>query len=100
MSEKSNPIHPGQILRKLYLEPAGISPYRLSKETKLSSTRISQILNGKRGISVETALRFARYFGNSPEYWMGIQAQYELTLAGDELKERIEAEVTPLKVEG
>ena len=96
LSEKMDPIHAGEILQELFLEPAGISPYRLAKETGLSPTRISQILKGKRGISAETALRFSRYFGNSPEYWLGIQAQYDLAVAEDRLRERIEAEVTPL----
>ncbi len=65
MPEKMAPIHAGEILQELFLEPAGISAYRLAKETGLSPTRISQILKGKRGISAETALRLSRYFGNS-----------------------------------
>ncbi len=97
MSEKMLPIHPGEILKELFLEPAGITPYRLAKEIGLSQTRISQILRGKRGISAETALRLSRYFGNSAEYWLGIQAQYDLSLAEDLLKERIESEVRPLR---
>jgi addiction module HigA family antidote len=100
MPEKMTPVHAGEILSELFLEPAGISPYRLAKDTGLSPTRISQILNGKRGISAETALRFGRYFGNSPEYWLGIQAQYDLAKAEDELRERIESEVTPLEAIG
>jgi addiction module HigA family antidote len=71
----------------------------LAKETVLSPTRISRILDGKRGISAETALRFSRYFGNSAEYWLGIQAQYDLSVADDELREWIEAEVKPLQAE-
>ncbi|MHC1728171.1 MAG: HigA family addiction module antitoxin [Syntrophobacteraceae bacterium] len=97
MSEKMAPIHAGEILQELFLEPAGISAYRLAKETGLSPTRISQILKGKRGISAETALRLSRYFGNSAEYWLGIQAQYDLARAEDELRERIHKEVKPLE---
>lgn len=91
------PIHAGEILQELFLEPAGISAYRLAKETKLSPTRVSQILKGKRGISAETALRLSRYFGNSAEYWLGIQAQYDLAKAEDALHERIDSEVSPLE---
>ncbi len=97
MSEKMAPIHAGEILQELFLGPSGISAYRLAKETGLSPTRISQILKGKRGISAETALRLSRYFGNSAEYWLGIQAQYDLAKAEDELLERIHAEVRPLE---
>lgn len=96
-AQKMPPIHAGEILQELFLYPAGISPYRLAKDTGLSPTRISQILKGKRGISAETALRFSRYFGNSPEYWLGIQAQYDLAKAEDE---RIDAEVRPLQATG
>jgi addiction module HigA family antidote len=98
MSEKMAPIHAGEILQELFLEPAGISAYRLAKETGLSPTRISQILKGKRGITAETALRLSRYFGNSAEYWLGIQSQYDLAKAEDELRERIHREVRPLEL--
>lgn len=90
MSEEMSPIHAGEILRELFLEPAGISAYRLAKETGLSPTRINRILKGKRRISAETALRLSRYLGNSAEYWLGIQAQYDLARAEAELRERIQ----------
>jgi addiction module HigA family antidote len=60
------------------LIPMGISAYRLAKETKINPTRVSEIVNGKRGISVDTALRFSKFFGNSVEFWMGIQDEFEI----------------------
>jgi len=97
MSEKMPPIHPGEMLQELFLIPGGISPYRLAKGTGLTQTRIGQILQGKRGITAETALRLARFFGNSPEVWLGMQAQYDLRVAEEQFKERIDSEVTPLQ---
>ncbi|MGO8944709.1 MAG: HigA family addiction module antitoxin [Syntrophobacteraceae bacterium] len=97
MSEKMPPIHPGEMLQELFLIPGGISPYRLAKGTGLTQTRIGQILHGKRGITAETALRLARFFGNSPEVWLGMQAQYDLRVAEEQFKDRIDSEVTPLQ---
>ena len=71
-------IHPGEILIEEFLIPMGISAYRLSKSTGIPQTRTSQIIKGKRGISVDTALRFAKFFGNSVEFWLGIQNDYEI----------------------
>ena len=71
-------IHPGEILMEDFLKPMNITAYRLAKETKLDQTRISEIVKGKRGISVDTALRFSRFFGNSPEFWINIQSHYDL----------------------
>ena len=71
-------IHPGEILSEEFLIRMGISAYRLAKETKINPTRVSEIVNGKRGISVDTALRFSKFFGNSVEFWMGIQDEFEI----------------------
>jgi len=71
-------IHPGEILNEEFLIPMGISAYRLSKSLGIPQTRTSQIIKGKRGISVDTALRFAKYFGNSVQFWLGIQNDYEI----------------------
>jgi len=71
-------IHPGEILNEEFLIPMGISAYRLSKSIGIPQTRTSQIIKGKRGISVDTALRFSKYFGNSVEFWLGIQNDYEI----------------------
>ena len=83
-------IHPGEILSEEFLKPLGMSPYRLAKETMLSQTRISEIIKGKRSITPETALRFAKFFGNSPEFWIGLQSDYDIEEAeqrfGNEIK--------------
>ncbi|GHV68396.1 transcriptional regulator [Spirochaetia bacterium] len=75
---KIKQILPGEILEQEFLNPMGISAYRLSKEINIPATRISEILKGKRRISVDTALRFSKYFGNSAEFWIGIQNDYEI----------------------
>jgi addiction module HigA family antidote len=77
MSRLKN-IHPGEILREEFLEPFGISAYRLSKDTFIPQTRISEILKGKRRVTADSALRFAKYFGNSPKFWLGLQDDYDL----------------------
>jgi len=83
-------IHPGEILLEEFLKPMGITAYRLSKETKIDQTRISEIIHGKRAISVDTALRFARFFGNSPEFWINLQNHFDIQekkqIMGMELK--------------
>jgi addiction module HigA family antidote len=71
-------ITPGEILLEEFLKPFNISAYRLAKETRIPATRISQILRGNRKISVDTALRFSRFFGNSADFWLGIQNEYDL----------------------
>jgi len=71
-------ITPGEILLEEFLEPFEITAYRLSKDTGMPATRISQILKGKRRITADTALRLSRYFGNSADFWMGIQDEFDL----------------------
>ena len=71
-------ITPGEILLEEFLKPMNISAYRLAKDTNVPPTRISQILKGKRKITADSALRFAQYFGNSPDFWLGIQDEYDL----------------------
>ena len=71
-------IHPGEILWEDFLKPMNITAYRLAKETNIDQTRISEIIKGKRGISIDTALRFSKFFGNSPEFWINIQTHYDL----------------------
>ena len=76
--DKLKNIHPGEILNEEFLIPMKITAYRLSKETHIPQTRISEILKGKRKITADTALRFARYFGNSPKFWLGLQNDFDL----------------------
>lgn len=82
-------VRPGGILEEEFLKPLNISAYRLSKDTGMPSTRISQILKGRRRITADTALRLSRYFGNSAEFWMGIQDEYELREGQDRLENEL-----------
>ncbi len=88
--EKLPNITPGEILLEEFLKPMGISPYRLAKDTAMPATRVSQILKGKRRISADTALRLSRYFGNSADFWMGIQDEYDLRREEERLQEDLE----------
>ena len=85
-------VHPGRILKR-ELAARDLSANKLALALRVPSGRITSILNGKRAISPETALRLARYFGNSPQFWMNLQSRYELAVAKRDLGERIEAEV-------
>lgn len=96
-NRKLKPIHPGEVLLLDFLEPMGISVYRLAKETGISSQQWGRIIKGTRGLSGDAALRLARYFGTSAQVWMGLQAQYELDKAADESGREIEKRVRPLK---
>ncbi|MGE0499505.1 MAG: HigA family addiction module antitoxin [Rhizobiaceae bacterium] len=87
-------IHPGRILKR-ELEARTMSANRLALALRLPSGRITDILNGKRGISPETALRLARYFGNSAQFWMNLQSTYELAVAEQAIGDRVTAEVSP-----
>ena len=71
-------IHPGEVLGEEFLIPLRISAYRLAKETKMPQTRISEILKGKRGVSADTALRLAKFLGTTPQFWLGLQNDYDL----------------------
>ena len=93
MDKILSPIHPGEVLLEDFMKPLGLSQYRLAKDIGVTPIRISQIVNGQRAITVDTALRLARYFGTSPAVWLRLQARYDLESAGDELKERINREV-------
>ena len=87
------PVHPGRILKR-ELAVRGLSVNKLALALCVPSGRITGILNAKRGISPETALRLARYFGNSPRFWMNVQARFDLAVAERDLGERVEAEVS------
>jgi addiction module HigA family antidote len=76
--ERINNIHPGEILKEEFLKPLGISAYRLAKDTFLPQTRISEIMKGNRRITADTALRFAKFFGTSAKFWLGLQDDYDL----------------------
>lgn len=74
------PISPGEILQEEFLNPLNITAYRLAKEIRIPQSRISDILSGKRGITADTAMRFAMYFGTTPQFWLNIQNQYDLDM--------------------
>ena len=98
MTEKMHPpIHPGEILLKEFLEPLGISQYRLAKDINVPIPRINAIIKGKRGISADTALRLARYFETTEQFWMNLQLRYELECAKDKLGTNLKVEI-PLVV--
>lgn len=92
---KHKPIHAGEVLRHDFLEPMGLSVYRLAKETGISQQHLGKIVNGTRGISGEVALRLARFFGTSAQVWMGLQSQWELDMAEDRMGREIEKRVMP-----
>ena len=83
-------IHPGEILLEEFLKPLGISAYKLAKETELPQTRISEIIKGRRGITADTGLRLSAFFGNSPQFWLGLQADHDLEEERENKKEILE----------
>lgn len=87
------PVHPGEILLLEFLEPLGLSQYRLAKELKVPPRRINEIVLGKRAISADTALRLARFFGTSELFWLNLQAAYDLDVERDRLGSRLDREV-------
>ena len=94
-TKRMKPIHPGEILLEEFLKSAGITQYRLAKEIHVPPRRINEIVLGKRGITADTALRLARYFGTSVEVWMNLQARYEVETARDLEGEVIERSIHP-----
>ncbi|MBE2188739.1 MAG: HigA family addiction module antidote protein [Desulfobulbaceae bacterium] len=83
--EKLENIHPGEILNEEFLIPMNLTAYRLSKETHIPQTRISEIIKGRRRITAETALRLSRFFGNSAKFWLGLQNDYDLEVESQAL---------------
>lgn len=97
MNDKLPPIHPGEVLLEDFLLPLGVSQYRLAKDIAVPPRRVNEIVHGIRGISADTALRLARYFGTSAEMWMNLQSRYDLERRRDEAEARILGEVHVLK---
>lgn len=89
MSRLKN-IHPGEVLKEEFLEPLGITAYRLSKDTFIPQTRISEILKGRRRVTADSALRFAKYFGTSAKFWLGLQDDYDLEEEGINKKSELD----------
>ena len=98
MARKAHPpIHPGEILLEEFLEPMKLSQYRLAKDISVPPRRINEIVHGKRGITADTALRLARYFGTSERFWMNLQIRHDLEVEKERLKGRLAREVAVLK---
>ncbi len=93
MKRKLNPVHPGEVLLEEFLKPMGISQNRLALNIGVPPRRINEIVLGKRGITADTALRLATFFGTSAEFWLGLQSQYDLDVTAEELGERLKQEV-------
>jgi antitoxin HigA-1 len=91
------PVHPGEVLLRELIEPLGLSRYKVAKLVGVPQRRIDEICAGSRGVTADTALRLARLFGTSAEFWMNLQAQYDLEVADRATRKRIEREVTPLR---
>ncbi len=93
MTKKMPPIHPGQILLEEFLQPMGISQYRISKDISVPARRINEIVHGKRSITADTALRLGKFFSMSAQFWLNLQSRYDLEVAEDTLKNRLKKEV-------
>lgn len=91
--QKLAPVHPGEILLEEFLEPMRISQYRLAKDISVPPRRINEIVHGKRGITADTALRLARFFGNSELFWLNLQTRHDVEVERDRLGDRLESEI-------
>jgi addiction module HigA family antidote len=96
-ARKIPPLHPGEVLYEDFIVPTGISIHRIAMDLRVPANRIAEIVKGERAISADTALRLARYLGTSPEFWLGLQSDYDLEKARDQLAARIAREVHPRK---
>ena len=96
MTDKLTPIHPGEVLLEEFIKPMNLSQNRLAIDIGVDARRINEIVLGKRSVTANTALRLARFFGNSPQFWLGLQTQYDLDVAEDYIGKRLDREVRPL----
>jgi antitoxin HigA-1 len=95
MTDRLSPVHPGEVLLDEFIKPMDLSQNRLAIDIGVDTRRINEIVLGKRAITADTALRLSRFFGNSPQFWMGLQSQYDLDVAQDQLGKRLDREVRP-----
>jgi len=100
MHDKLARVHPGDVLLEEFIRPMGLSQNRLAIDIGVDTRRINEIVLGKRAITADTALRLSRFFGNSPQFWMGLQSQYDLDIAQDQLGKRLDREVRPYVLAG
>jgi addiction module HigA family antidote len=92
------PPHPGETIKEDYLLPLGMSVNQLAKALGIGTARLNEIVRGERGVTADTALRLARYFGTSPEFWLNLQSLYDLRVAERKVRAKIERDIKPLKV--
>ena len=100
MTDKLSPVHPGEVLLEEFIKPMNLSQNRLAIDIGVDARRINEIVLGKRAVTADTALRLSRFFGNSPQFWMGLQTQYDLDVAEDQLGKRLDREVRPYAIAG
>jgi addiction module HigA family antidote len=93
--KRMKPLHPGEILNEEFLIPLGLSQNRLALDIRVPARRINEIIHGKRRITADTALRLAKYFNMSAQFWLGLQMDYDLDIASDQLSEKLDADVSP-----
>jgi antitoxin HigA-1 len=98
MTKKLKPVHPGEILREEFMLPLGLSMNRVAMDLRVPVTRIADIVHERRGVTADTALRFARYFNNTPAFWMNLQTRYDLEVAEDEIAAQVTRDVHPLEL--
>lgn len=96
MAQKLKPVHPAEVLSEEFLIPLGITPYRLAKSVGISGPRAYEIARGERSVTADTALRLARFFGTTPEFWMNLQAHYDLEVARDAAGAKELGKIEPL----
>jgi len=92
-SKKMTPLHPGEILQEEFLKPMNLSQNRLALDIRVPARRINEIVHGKRRITADTALRLAKYFNMSAQFWLGLQMDYDLDVAADQISERLDKEI-------
>lgn len=95
MTMLQDPSHPGEVLKELYLEPLGMSAIALARELHVPRTRIERLVKGETGVSADTAIRLAKFFGTTPEYWLNLQRAWDLARAREQVDV---SDITPLKV--
>jgi addiction module HigA family antidote len=95
-TKKLSPVHPGEILLEEFLRPLGLSQYRLAKDVSVPARRINEIVRGSRAVTADTALRLARYFGTSEQFWLNLQGRFDLEIQKDRLGKRLQSDVRVL----
>jgi addiction module HigA family antidote len=98
LAKKLKPAHPGEILLEEFMRPLGLTMNRMAIDLRVPVTRIADIVNERRGITADTALRFARYFKNSAAFWMNLQTRYDLEVAEDKIAAKVRRDVRPLQI--